>query len=239
MPHHIAIVMDGNGRWATRRFLPRVAGHKQGVESLRRCVKACADRGVGVLTVFAFSSENWNRPVEEVSGLMDLMVGALGARGAEAEPGRRAAALRRRARRPVRQDRRGPGAGRGRDGAQHPAGAQRLLQLRRPLGHRARRGAARRARRAADRGQPRSRRWRCRTCPTPICSSAPAASSGCRTSCCGRAPTPSCSSATACGPSSTRPRSTRPLPPSSAASAASARLPRRSAASARRDPQAA
>ena len=69
--------MDGNGRWATRRFLPRVAGHRQGVESLRRCVKACADRGVGVLTVFAFSSENWNRPIEEVSGLMDLMVGAL------------------------------------------------------------------------------------------------------------------------------------------------------------------
>ncbi|WP_076997062.1 polyprenyl diphosphate synthase [Variovorax sp. KK3] len=78
IPRHIAIVMDGNGRWATRRFLPRVAGHKQGVESLRRCVKACADRGVGVLTVFAFSSENWNRPVEEVSGLMDLMVIALG-----------------------------------------------------------------------------------------------------------------------------------------------------------------
>ena len=77
IPHHIAIVMDGNGRWATRRFLPRVAGHKQGVESLRRCVKACADRGVSVLTVFAFSSENWNRPVEEVSGLMELMVGAL------------------------------------------------------------------------------------------------------------------------------------------------------------------
>lgn len=78
IPHHVAIVMDGNGRWATRRFLPRVAGHKQGVEALRRCVKACADRGIGVLTVFAFSSENWNRPVEEVSGLMDLMVGALG-----------------------------------------------------------------------------------------------------------------------------------------------------------------
>ncbi|MEJ8847388.1 polyprenyl diphosphate synthase [Variovorax rhizosphaerae] len=78
VPNHIAIVMDGNGRWATRRYLPRVAGHKQGVESLRRCVRACADRGVGVLTVFAFSSENWNRPVEEVSGLMDLMVGSLG-----------------------------------------------------------------------------------------------------------------------------------------------------------------
>jgi undecaprenyl diphosphate synthase len=78
VPHHIAIVMDGNGRWATRRFLPRVAGHKQGVESLRRCVKACAARGVGVLTVFAFSSENWNRPADEVSGLMELMVIALG-----------------------------------------------------------------------------------------------------------------------------------------------------------------
>ncbi|GAC1354278.1 MAG: isoprenyl transferase [Variovorax sp.] len=75
--HHIAIVMDGKGRWATRRFLPRVAGHKQGLESLRRCVKACADRGVAVLTVFAFSSENWNRPPDEVSGLMELMVGAL------------------------------------------------------------------------------------------------------------------------------------------------------------------
>jgi len=78
IPHHIAVVMDGNGRWATRRFLPRVAGHKQGVESLRRCVQACMDRGVAVLTVFAFSSENWNRPIEEVSGLMDLLVVALG-----------------------------------------------------------------------------------------------------------------------------------------------------------------
>lgn len=78
VPHHVAVVMDGNGRWATRRFLPRVAGHKQGIESLRRCVQACADRGVRVLTVFAFSSENWNRPAEEVSGLMELMVGALG-----------------------------------------------------------------------------------------------------------------------------------------------------------------
>ncbi|MET0209800.1 MAG: polyprenyl diphosphate synthase [Burkholderiaceae bacterium] len=78
IPHHIAIVMDGNGRWATRRFLPRAAGHKQGLESLRRCIKACADRGVGVFTVFAFSSENWNRPIEEVSGLMELMITALG-----------------------------------------------------------------------------------------------------------------------------------------------------------------
>lgn len=77
VPHHIAIVMDGNGRWATRRFLPRVAGHKSGVDSLRRCVRACAERGVGTLTVFAFSSENWNRPHEEVAGLMELLVMAL------------------------------------------------------------------------------------------------------------------------------------------------------------------
>ncbi len=77
MPHHVAIVMDGNGRWATRRLLPRVAGHKVGVDSLRRCVRACAQRGIGVLTVFAFSSENWNRPQDEVSGLMDLLAMAL------------------------------------------------------------------------------------------------------------------------------------------------------------------
>ena len=73
IPHHIAVVMDGNGRWANRRFLPRVAGHKQGVEALRRTVQACIDRQVGVLSVFAFSSENWNRPNDEVSGLMDLL----------------------------------------------------------------------------------------------------------------------------------------------------------------------
>ena len=77
IPHHIAIVMDGNGRWATRRLLPRLAGHRQGVESLRRCARACVERGVGVLTVFAFSSENWNRPQDEVSGLMDLLGKAL------------------------------------------------------------------------------------------------------------------------------------------------------------------
>ena len=73
IPNHVAIVMDGNGRWAAKRLLPRIAGHKQGVESLKRCVKSCAARGVRVLTVFAFSSENWSRPAEEVSGLMDLL----------------------------------------------------------------------------------------------------------------------------------------------------------------------
>jgi undecaprenyl diphosphate synthase len=77
LPGHVAIVMDGNGRWAQKRWLPRAAGHKQGVDALRGVVKACIERGVPVLSVFAFSSENWNRPVEEVSGLMDLLAMAL------------------------------------------------------------------------------------------------------------------------------------------------------------------
>jgi undecaprenyl diphosphate synthase len=77
IPHHIAIVMDGNGRWATRRFLPRVAGHKRGIDTLRACVRHCGERGIKVLTVFAFSSENWNRPADEVSGLMELLALAL------------------------------------------------------------------------------------------------------------------------------------------------------------------
>ena len=77
VPRHIAIVMDGNGRWASKRFLPRIAGHKQGVEVLKRTVRACALRGVQVLTVFAFSSENWKRPADEVSALMDILVVAL------------------------------------------------------------------------------------------------------------------------------------------------------------------
>jgi undecaprenyl diphosphate synthase len=73
LPRHVAIVMDGNGRWAQRRHLPRVAGHKRGVDALRATVQNCLDRGIAVLTVFAFSSENWNRPPDEVSGLMELL----------------------------------------------------------------------------------------------------------------------------------------------------------------------
>jgi undecaprenyl diphosphate synthase len=77
IPRHVALVMDGNGRWASRRFLPRIAGHRQGLESLKRLVKASVQRGITVLTVFAFSSENWNRPADEVSGLMDILAMAL------------------------------------------------------------------------------------------------------------------------------------------------------------------
>ena len=74
IPRHIAIIMDGNGRWAKQRFMPRVAGHQRGVETLREAVKACAELGVEYLTVFAFSSENWRRPADEVSFLMTLFL---------------------------------------------------------------------------------------------------------------------------------------------------------------------
>ncbi|HKB58680.1 MAG TPA: isoprenyl transferase [Gallionellaceae bacterium] len=74
IPRHIAVIMDGNGRWAKKRMLPRVAGHQRGVESLREMVKACIELGVEYFTVFAFSSENWRRPEEEVSFLMQLFL---------------------------------------------------------------------------------------------------------------------------------------------------------------------
>jgi undecaprenyl diphosphate synthase len=77
LPRHVAIIMDGNGRWAAARQLPRHAGHKAGISALRACVQTCTARGIGALTVFAFSSENWARPAEEVSLLMGLFVDAL------------------------------------------------------------------------------------------------------------------------------------------------------------------
>ena len=77
LPRHIAIIMDGNGRWAKKRFMPRFAGHKAGVESVRKVVEECAKRDIEVLTLFAFSSENWRRPEKEVGLLMDLLHSAL------------------------------------------------------------------------------------------------------------------------------------------------------------------
>jgi len=77
VPRHVAIIMDGNGRWAKQRMLPRVAGHRRGVEAVRAIILACAERDIEYLTLFAFSSENWRRPAEEVSILMDLFLRAL------------------------------------------------------------------------------------------------------------------------------------------------------------------
>jgi undecaprenyl diphosphate synthase len=77
VPRHVAIIMDGNGRWAKNRFMPRVAGHKRGVNAVRETVKACGELGIEYLTLFAFSSENWRRPQDEVSVLMQLFLRAL------------------------------------------------------------------------------------------------------------------------------------------------------------------
>ncbi|HHH36160.1 MAG TPA: isoprenyl transferase [Gammaproteobacteria bacterium] len=77
LPRHVAIIMDGNGRWARKRLMPRIAGHRAGVEAVRNTVRACARKGIEVLTLFAFSSENWRRPQEEVSLLMELLLTAL------------------------------------------------------------------------------------------------------------------------------------------------------------------
>ncbi len=77
VPRHVAIIMDGNGRWAKKRFLPRVGGHRRGVETVREVVKACIEHGVEFLTLFAFSSENWRRPPEEVTFLMQLFLRSL------------------------------------------------------------------------------------------------------------------------------------------------------------------
>jgi undecaprenyl diphosphate synthase len=77
VPRHVAIIMDGNGRWARRQRLPRISGHRRGAEAVRASVRACAERGIEYLTLFAFSSENWRRPAEEVALLMKLFKTAL------------------------------------------------------------------------------------------------------------------------------------------------------------------
>jgi len=77
IPRHVAIIMDGNGRWAKQRFMPRYVGHRAGVETVRQVVKQCSELGIEVLTLFAFSSENWRRPAKEVGLLMELFLSAL------------------------------------------------------------------------------------------------------------------------------------------------------------------
>jgi len=73
IPYHLAIIMDGNGRWAKSRGMPRLAGHRAGVENLRRIIRACAEFGIKILTIYAFSTENWGRPESEVSGLLNIL----------------------------------------------------------------------------------------------------------------------------------------------------------------------
>jgi undecaprenyl diphosphate synthase len=73
VPYHLAIIMDGNGRWAKARGLPRLAGHRAGTDNLRRILRACVKQGIKILTIYAFSTENWGRPAEEVRGLMSIL----------------------------------------------------------------------------------------------------------------------------------------------------------------------
>ena len=73
IPTHVAIIMDGNGRWARQRGLPRLAGHRAGVENIRPILEACVDFGIKILTIYAFSTENWGRPPEEVEGLLQIL----------------------------------------------------------------------------------------------------------------------------------------------------------------------
>ncbi|MDX1664125.1 MAG: isoprenyl transferase [Candidatus Promineifilaceae bacterium] len=77
VPRHVAIIMDGNGRWARQRNLPRVAGHRAGAENLRRIINACVDFGIQILTIYAFSTENWDRPEQEIRGLMKIFTRVL------------------------------------------------------------------------------------------------------------------------------------------------------------------
>ena len=113
LPRHVGIIMDGNGRWAKKRGLPRTAGHAAGAESFRTIAYYCKDPGIPYLTVYAFSTENWKRPMEEVSAIMDLLQNYL----LEAPQ----------AAGPLPAD-----PGRGRRPGQHPLSGQRLLKLRRP-----------------------------------------------------------------------------------------------------------
>ena len=232
VPHHVAIVMDGNGRWATRRYLPRVAGHKKGVDALRACVRHCGDIGVKVLTVFAFSSENWNRPPEEVSGLMELLAVALS---------REVPQLQSEGVRIHFVGDRSTLSDKVRHGLAHAeavsAGNARLV-LNICFNYGGRWDVAQAAAGLAARGeaiteQSLDRAMALAHVPDPDLLIRTGGRCASATSCSGRRRTASCTSPTSCGRSSTPPRSTRRSPTTAGASAASAappsrcRLPRR------------
>src|SRR5712692_8624147 len=218
IPRHIAVIMDGNGRWAKKRYLPRVAGHKQGVETVRRVTRACSERGVEYLTLFAFSSENWRRPAEEVSTLKQLFMAAL---EQEAE---------RLHRNKVRLKIIGDIAPFGARVVELARRAQELtsansgltLTIAANYGGRWRSWFA--AGRCPRTALPRSN-WlrisRSITRPNPICSSAPEGSSASAISCFGSSPTPNFTSLRRCGRTSTPGSSTRRLTGIASASVAS------------------
>ena len=138
VPRHVAIIMDGNGRWATARHLPRVAGHRAGAQAVRRTIEAAIRKNVSWLTLYAFSSENWQRPDDEISDLTGLLRHYLRHEVAELHP-RGCTPARHRRPRPFRpRDRPRTGRCRGTYGGQHKAQSHRRLVLWRPLGNRRR-----------------------------------------------------------------------------------------------------
>ena len=175
VPRHVAIIMDGNGRWAAARGLPRSEGHRRGVEALRRTVRAAGDLGIGILTIFSFSSENWSRPAVRNPRPDGAAAPLHPQRPRRAAQERRACARHRRARRSRSRHPRPAGRGRGPDQGQRQAHPRGRLQLRRAAGDRAR-GAAPGARgrgrppagERRHRGQARGRSSTRPTCPTPI-----------------------------------------------------------------------
>ena len=215
-PRHVAIIMDGNGRWAKKRGLPRVAGHRAGAEAVRRTLKAAVEHGVEVLTLYAFSSENWRRPEEEVSDLKGLLRLLSRAGTGLARQGRRSSQPDRRLPRVrTRSRRHGSSA---RSSACRTNSRLTLvvaLELRIARRNRRRRtqpcrqGRAGRARSGRDRRSgsriraPHSRTSRTRPADPHV-----RARCGCPTSCCGKRPTPSCCSLRRCGRISAR-RSSR------------------------------
>jgi Undecaprenyl pyrophosphate synthetase (EC 2.5.1.31) len=136
IPRHLAVIMDGNGRWAEQRRRPRLIGHRAGARAVNLCLEFCLERGVEALTLFAFSSENWGRPQEEVSGLMKLFAGSLDREADELH--RRGIRLRFIGDAGRFSDAHPPAhAGRGSpDGGQHADDADHCRQLRRAPGHR-------------------------------------------------------------------------------------------------------
>ena len=194
--------MDGNGRWATRRGLSRLRGHEAGVEAIRRVVEAAPDQGIGTLTLYAFSTDNWRRPKAEVAALMALLRFYL---ANEVE-----SLVRNGVRLTVigRRDRLPDGIASAIARAEAATSRGETLHLRIAVDYSARDAILSAA--AKARRHHRSRRASCsrsssparRACATSISSSAPPARSGCPTSCSGKAPMPSCISPSGCGPNS-------------------------------------
>lgn len=212
VPRHVAIIMDGNNRWAKKRLLPGVAGHKAGVDAVRAVIEVCAEAKVEVLTLFAFSSENWQRPADEVGALMELFFSALrreARRLNENNISLRIIGDRSRFHPELQAAMR--------EAEALTAGSNRfILQIAANYG-----GqwdiaqAAQRLAREVQAGHLRpeditpsccSRAWRQAICRCPTCASAPVASTASATSCCGSWRTPSCISPTCSGrTSNTRP----------------------------------